>query len=225
MRQKRTLAFTLLEVMIAMAILAIALGSIMSSQVGAVRAARRARDHDLAVVMARCKMGEIDERLAKDGFPAVALTETDNCCTDSDLETYECEWSVDRVVLPDVPEDAEPGEDPLTKLAAAGGSSGAPGERPDPTKMMESADPGGFEALAISIAYPVVKPSIEDQVRRVTCKVKWKEGDAERSFEVVRYIVTDQSSPQQGAVNEAIGAGQVPGIAPLTRPTEGPKAP
>jgi len=52
--------FTLLEVMIAVAILGLSLTAIFSSEVGAANIAARARRQNVAATLARCKMGEIE---------------------------------------------------------------------------------------------------------------------------------------------------------------------
>ena len=43
----------------------------------------------------------------------------------------------------------------------------------------------------MGFAFPVMKPIIEEQVRRVTVAVTWKEGDKEQSFEVVQFLVNE----------------------------------
>ena len=53
---------------------------------------------------------------------------------------------------------------------------------------------GGLSSFAVSFTYPVLKPTIEEQVRRVTVKVRWHEGTREHSFDVVQYFVADAAS-------------------------------
>ncbi|MBZ0118623.1 MAG: type II secretion system GspH family protein, partial [Sandaracinaceae bacterium] len=64
-------AFTLLEVLVAVAILGISLTAIFSSQAGAIRTGARARAISTATLLARCKMGEVEEEMINEGFPAV----------------------------------------------------------------------------------------------------------------------------------------------------------
>lgn len=42
----------------------------------------------------------------------------------------------------------------------------------------------------MNLAFPVLKPQIEEQVRRATVTVKWQEGDREKSFDVVHFLVS-----------------------------------
>ncbi len=93
--------FTLLEVMVAVAILALALTAIFSSEAGAVKMATRARKMGLATLLVRCKMGEIEEDVANKGLPAVYASGTDTCCKESEIEGYSCDWEIEPIVLPD----------------------------------------------------------------------------------------------------------------------------
>ena len=124
--------FTLIEVMVAVAILALAFTAIFSSEGGAIKVAQRARQIETAVSLVRCKMGEIDEKLLNEGLPAIEAHDTDGCCEDAERPGFECEWHIDRVVLPDVPvkSDEEAGED----AAAAGAGAGAGAETTGGTK-------------------------------------------------------------------------------------------
>ena len=49
-----------------------------------------------------------------------------------------------------------------------------------------------FTEMAIGIAFPVLKPAIEEQVRRATVKITWSEGSREHSFDVVQFLVAEQ---------------------------------
>jgi len=110
-------AFTLLEVMVAVTILAVALTAIFASEAGAIRVAARARFTTTATLLARCKMAEIEEQTLREGLPAVSATGVDGCCEDGEVDGFECDWEISRVVLPD---QAAVGEDEAaTGLGAA----------------------------------------------------------------------------------------------------------
>src|SRR5688572_9851432 len=100
-RSPRRRGFTLLEVMLAVAILAIALAAVFSAQVGSVKMAQRARMMGFATLLSRCKMGEIEEQMAKLGFPSIPQTESDNCCKDAPIDGFKCSWEIAPIVLPD----------------------------------------------------------------------------------------------------------------------------
>lgn len=112
--------FTLLEVMVAMAILAIALGAVFSAEAGSVRMAGRARKLGFASTLVRCKMGEIEEQIAKEGFPAAFDEGEDNCCKDAEIAGFTCKWEIEPVSMPDEMFEPKEGED-----AEADGKDGA----------------------------------------------------------------------------------------------------
>lgn len=186
-------AFTLLEVMVAVAILAIALTAIFSSQGGAIKVHHRARKTTVATLLVRCKMGEIEQLLHEEGLPAVEESGSDGCCEDAEHEGFTCDWTVTRIELPE----------PELEGDALGIGEGEEGAETDPTALasgasMEDILGGGqpmgsggdmMGQLAMQYAYPVLKPSIEEQVRRIDVTVKWREGDRERSFDVMQYYV------------------------------------
>ena len=196
-RRPANLAFTLLEVMIAVAILGVGLAAIFGSEVQSVYTAAYARNANTAALLARCKMGEIEEQVLNEGFPAIDDKGEDACCEDAEVEGFTCEWAIDRVVLPDdFLEGEEEGAD--STLGALADDEGAQ------TGALDSALGGGgmggngFAEMAIGIAFPVMKPSIEEQVRRATVTVRWDMDGASRSgsFDVVQYLVAEQPPPE-----------------------------
>lgn len=191
-RARHDAGFTLLEVMVAVAILALSLTAIFSSQVGAMRTAARSRHVNTATLLARCKMGELEEQFANEGLPAIDDKGRDECCEGAEMTGYRCEWSIDRVVLPGTTDDAEgeDGEDGEGGLPGMGDSEGPALAMGD--FLGGGTDTSGLTEMAIGLAYPVLKPHIEEQVRRVTVEVFWAEGDTERSFDVVQYVVGEQ---------------------------------
>jgi general secretion pathway protein I len=100
-RRRRNPGFTLLEVMVALAILAIAMSAVFSAEAGSVRMAARARKTGWAAMLVRCKMGEIEEQIMSEGFPAVFDEGTDNCCEDAKIEGFTCKWVIEPVTMPD----------------------------------------------------------------------------------------------------------------------------
>jgi prepilin-type N-terminal cleavage/methylation domain-containing protein len=114
--------FTLLEVMMAVAIMAIALGAVFSAQAGSVKMAQRARKLGFATLLVRCKMGELEEEVAKKGLPASLFTGTDTCCKDAPIEGFKCKWELAPIVLPDSMFNADDDKEKDKKPGAAGSS-------------------------------------------------------------------------------------------------------
>ncbi|MDH5490961.1 MAG: type II secretion system GspH family protein [Myxococcales bacterium] len=186
--------FTLLEVMVSIAILALSFTAIFASEGGAIMTAHRARKMAAAASLARCKMGEIEEQVAAEGLPAVDDHDRDECCEGAELEGYRCEWRLERVVLPDeMGGGEEGGDDPLSSLADQASAT----ESLDTMLAGGVGDPGGMASMAFAIAFPILKPAIEEQVRRATVTVFWEEGSNERSFDVVQFLVAEQPTNQE----------------------------
>ncbi len=193
--RERLSAFTLLEVMIAVAILGVGLSAIFASQVQSVYTAAYARNANVAALLARCKMGEIEEQVMNEGFPAVDDHGEDECCEDAEVEGFTCEWSINRVVLPDdYLEEGGEGDSELSDLTS---DEGAQAGALDSALGGAGLGGDGFAEMAIGIAFPVMKPAIEEQVRRASVTVRWDPEGRSRagSFDVVQYLVAEQPPP------------------------------
>lgn len=196
--------FTLIEVMIAVAILGLSLTAIFSSEVGAANVAQRARRQNVAATLARCKMGEIEEIIAIEGLPALEKEDTDNCCEHAPVEGFECKWIVERIILPEfgTQEDEDESAQDASKrqLTEAYDQVNQQGGTPQEVIAGEA---GNLAMLALQLGFPILKPFLEEQVRRATVTVQWKEGPAVRGFDVVQYLVSDQPAPiDETAVEE-----------------------
>jgi len=191
---RRSAAFTLLEVMVAVAILALSLSAIFSSEAGAARMAHKSRKLGIASLLARCKMGEVEEQVAEEGLPAVFASGSDECCEDAEVEGFSCEWEINPIVLPEtmfMPEEGEEGEE-----GAGAGLTGDPEGGPmDPADLFSGGSMGGIGSMALQYAFPILKPSIESQIRRATVKVQWKEGDRDQSLDVTQFLVSEEPVP------------------------------
>ena len=189
--------FTLLEVMIAIAILGLSLTAIFSSEVGAANVGQRARRQNVAATLARCKMGEIEQIVAIEGLPVLEKKDTDNCCEHAPVEGFECEWIIERIILPefgtgDEDEDGEDGDSrnrSREQLNETYEELNAQAATPEEVMAGEA---GNLAMLALQIGFPILKPFLEEQVRRATVSVRWKEGEKDRGFDVIQYLVSEQ---------------------------------
>lgn len=68
MRRRRQRGFTLLEVMIALLILAVSLAVLMQAQASSLAKASKARDMTVATLLARSKMIDIEQEVLDEGF-------------------------------------------------------------------------------------------------------------------------------------------------------------
>jgi general secretion pathway protein I len=203
--------------MVAVAILALSLTAIFSSEAGAVKMAHRSRKMGIASLLVRCKMGEIEEQVAAEGLPAVFDAGSDECCEDGEIEGFSCDWEIEPIVLPDnmfASEEDEEGDgsgsgNPMDKLTSALGlPAGEGGEKPslddvDPTQLLSGGS--GLASMALDMVFPVLKPSFEQQIRRATVTIHWKEGTVAHSFDVTQYLVSDQPIVDPAAAAAAAG--------------------
>ena len=215
--------FTLLEVLVAIAILGLGLTVILSSQVGLFSSAQRAETLSVATNLARCKMSEEEVELLTKGYPLVESHDEGECCEDEDSRGFRCEWKVERVELPQ-PQELSGGDGGLgdqgglgalgalaTVQQTNGAALGTDGGIGGLASLLSNAAAGGgtqgMAPLVMSLVYPDLKPMLEASIRKVTVKVLWKEGSKERSFDLVQYV----TNPQQGGLdpNAAKGLDQL----------------
>jgi general secretion pathway protein I len=204
-------AFTLLEVMVAVAILGLGLVTILTAQTGLFASSKRAATMSEAVSLARCKMSEIEEQLLRNGYQLTAQDEEGPCCEDEE-SALRCKWSIAPVTLPDfnaASADAGAGDTSggmtLEGLGSAkddlskGDTAGAMGNIQE---MMGSGigaggpsmGAGALAPLAMGLVYPQLKAMLEASIRKVSVRVVWSEGSIERDVSVTQYL----TNPQQG---------------------------
>ena len=200
--------FTLLEVMIAVAILGLSLTAIFSSEVGAANVAQRARRQNIAATLARCKMGEIEEVIAIEGLPALEKKDTDNCCEHAPVEGFECDWVVDRIILPEFgagdeeEDDAEPRDSRAESIQTLNDTYEDLNEQGGAPEEVIAGQAGNLALLALQIGFPILKPFLEEQVRRATVTVRWDEGPKERGFDLIQYLVSKQVASEDPSSQE-----------------------
>jgi general secretion pathway protein I len=210
---RTTRGFTLLEVMVAMAILAMGLTIILSSQASLFAATQRVQLETHAASLMRCKMSEIELQLLEEGFPLVDRSDSGDCCEDADAD-FKCEWTIQTIELPQPADFTDmDGEDGATSGAAPPGTplgdaaalspmdgsalAGIDGMGDLAGTLGESAQGGGMISMALGLVYPTLKPMLEASIRKVQVDVIWREGSKERRFEVTQYI----TNPLEGGLN------------------------
>ena len=207
----RSRAFTLLEVLVAVAILGLGLTVILSSQVGLFSSQKRIEHLSIAVGLARCKMSEVEEKLLREGYPSVDQTDEGDCCGDDDEKGFRCSTKCETVQLPPAAAGGDfglgdGGVDP-SGLGALGGlatmeQSGGAALGPDAglagiASMLGASAGGGIAPMVMGLVYPDIKPMLEASIRRVTVVVHWTEGKNERELSVTQYV----TNPTQGGLD------------------------
>lgn len=214
--------FTLLEVLMAVAILGLGLSVLLGAQTGLFASATRTEHISLATGLARCRMSEIELEMLQKGFPLVDAKGEGPCCMDQpSTDGYKCAWKVERVTLPEMGmgdggidaglgmaglnlgagmDFSSSSAGPLGMLMQMQAGKGDPlGPKPDMNALatqfagsMSGVD--GIATMAMSMVYPTLKPMLEASIRKASIKVRWMEGSKERTLDLTQYI----TSPQQG---------------------------
>lgn len=169
----RDRGFTLLEVLIAMAILAIALLVVIRAQNQGMLVSRYQEQQITAATLARMKMTEVELELEKNGFPG---DEKESCGKfDEELEEkafegYEYCWTLKKVELPlPMDEGGQGGEGGAAGGAAGGGQAAGAG--------------------ALGLDPKAAGEQLSKAVRALKLTIKWKFGTVEQQLPVVTHLV------------------------------------
>jgi len=207
--------FTLLEVMISLAILSVALVALSDLNGGAVLMQAYARRATQATLLLRGKMADIEEQLVKDGFSDFSDDKHGTFDDDEGAQGYE--WRAE-ILKPDVQMDASQ----LLQLLGAGGQAAAGGASAQAT----GGAPGGVGSLTAP-GSPIAGllqgqattflETLKKSVREVRVTVSWKDGSQERNISASQHIVI---------LPEMVGkAGQTPATGSELNPFNRPPAP
>jgi general secretion pathway protein I len=203
--------FTLLEVMIALAILGMSLTIISGSQQNSIRAANRAKWMSVAVMLARYKMVDVEDTLFEEGFSDFEENEEGDF-DEEGFEKYSYTLIIDKIELP-----------AAVDANALQGAMG--GDDADNTKDTSAAPtPGGatggmsgmmsMGAGLLAKQFEMIRNVLEQAIRRVQLKVEWKEGSQIRNVTVVGYFTDPRiidaavsGKLQTGGTSGAAGSG------------------
>ncbi len=175
--------FTLLEVLVAVAILSISMTSLLTSQMNALRATRYAQSITAMAFLAESKLVDIEWE----------IKELDDGWGDNDKEfegdfseegwpdvTYKC--VADMIEMPDY----------SAMQRAVDASENA--ETPSGGVDVQDAGEQAFDSLGM--VWPIVKEAIERAIRKAYCTVYWTDGKIQREFRVDTFW-TDPTALQQ----------------------------
>jgi prepilin-type N-terminal cleavage/methylation domain-containing protein len=175
MRRSSEHGFSLLEVMISLAILAIALVVLTRTVTGDVRATHHSRMVTAATFLARTKISSLEQNILEVGFSEME-GEDDGDFTEEGFPHFKWYAAVERVSLP---------------ASATQQVEQAAQQKTQSTNPMEILS--GFMGSFMTTLMEPIRIGLEESVRRVTVKVKWNEpGRPEQSFAVVNFL-TDPS--------------------------------
>jgi general secretion pathway protein I len=175
-RRRSSSGFTLLEIMVAIAILSSTLVVLLSIVTNNVRSTNHAKMTTSATLLARTKMVDIEDQILDNGF-----TDNDETAAGSfkDLGYPQFRWetSIERIELPS--DLAQRSRDQATTQSQ---------DAKDPMSLLT-----GFMGGMMSSFIEPIRNGLQESVRKVTVRVIWDEhGRQDQNFEVVQYL-TDPS--------------------------------
>ncbi len=200
--------FTLLEVMVATAYVALFFSVFYASQVQSIDMSAKARAETVAPLLARCKMSEIEIGLARDGLPEADESESgEDCCEYGEdvreFERFRCSWTIKRVELPgiadmDAAQSSAIGPDALSSLI---------GDFQAERVESQLQKVGGMGDLAGLV--PMINELFVAAVRRVDLDVTWKARGGEESLRITQFVV----NTSEGALGPLINMGVIQDLA------------
>jgi general secretion pathway protein I len=226
-RQAR--GFTLLEVMIGLALLGLSLTVVIKSAAGNIFNAQQAHMMGVVTDLARAKMYDIEEKLIKDGFTDTNQSEDGKTFEEEGWESVRYSYKVEEVELPSF--DQLQALAQCNKAAGSGAGSGSGSESEEDCfsnstvgGMMQQF--GGFGggagagagsaspdiaaaqgAAFVQGQYAMFQQILKVTIRKVTLTVQWQVMGSERDLKVVAFF-TDAASMDK--VLSGLGSQELP---------------
>ena len=188
-RARQEGGFTLVETMIALAILAIGLGMMLRSTASNIFAAQRAQMMTSAVNLARGKMYDLEETLVTDGFPEMDQTD-EGTFSEEGWPLISWKSEIVKIELPD-----------MSTLQGMGGQEGAESATGAPAAPagggllggmlggVGGTDPNSMAGAGImGTYYTLISDVLKDAIRKVSLTVTYDVAGDHESFVVTCYF-------------------------------------
>ncbi len=215
--------FTLLEVMIALAILAVSFTALLGTQSQAMMVTHYIRSVTIASILARSKLTELEHHFKKEGFDTFDETESGDF-SDEGYSDFQWEVTLEKIeadeaalesIMAQVPTDPD---EVKSQMTASGPLAGV-----DLGSMQ-------FNPGMIFSGLPAFLETLGEKVRKVTFEITWPEGrKGRRSMGVNTYFILFEAVQPQVDMTDpadaADGSGGSGGITPSPMPTPMPKSP
>jgi general secretion pathway protein I len=184
----RSRGFTLLEMMIAMAILSGSLTWLIVGMSRNLKAENHAKLMTTANFLARQKISEFEDELYEKGFGEFEK-DIDGTFEDKGFARFTWQIVVDKVELPS----SEQLQTVLTNAQQArqslqGGNAPDPNASSSSSSSGQNGNPLSQSAGALASQFGIIKDVLEQGIRRVTVRVLWWEGRREQDVTVITYF-------------------------------------
>jgi general secretion pathway protein I len=216
--------FTLLEVLVALGILATAYVALLQTLSGSIRLSTYGRQVTVAAFLAQAKLEQTEEKLIKDGFP-VDSDVTKGTFEESGYPGYRWKMEVRKIELPigdalnylmsDRGGKDDKKNEALNKalgrsvgnLFGSGGSGLAGLLGGSSASALGQAGGSGMTSAALSTlggSAEMISKQIEEQLREMQLTVEWGEGGPGRQLVVTTHIVNIPQAPAAAGAQPAL---------------------
>ncbi len=210
-RRSAQAGFTLLEVMVALAILAVSLTWLVEATSRAIAAENHAKLVSAATFLARGRLVELEDELAEKGFTDDSFAkETSGDFEEKGFKRFKWSTVIDKIELPNT--------DQVQTLvtqgleAQQGATLGTIGGTP-PAPVLPGGGaantPVGSSAGMLSSQFGIIKDVLEQSIRRARVRIVWNEGRTEQNVEITEYL-TDPRRVDQ-SIQLGMGLAGAPG--------------
>lgn len=201
--------FTLLEVMIAVAILAVSLMALSLTMIRSLRASHHARLMTQATFLCRLKFGEIENEFVVDGFKDDAGTvEKKGLFDDPLFKNFSWSYTMQKIELPSEDKIQSAATKLIQDKQKAGESAAADVGGPRGAASGSSSSGGAGLSGSVGGVLGPVKQMLEQGIRRVTMRVLWNEpGLPEQKVEVVTFYTDMRRIPLTPQLGTLPGTG------------------
>jgi len=182
--------FTLIEIMVAFAILSLTLVTLLGIVTNNVRATNHAKMTTAATFLARTKMSDVEDQVLYEGF--TTDTETAHGTFKEDgYPQFRWETMIERIELPT--DMTQKSQDKARETS---------NDAKDPMSLMT-----GFLGGMMSSFIEPIRIGLQESVRKVTVRVLWDEtGRRDQTMEIVQYL-TDPSKLDGNLTAPGVGTG------------------
>jgi general secretion pathway protein I len=211
---RRRGGFTLLEIMISLAILGVALVALLSLSSADVRASHKAKLLTIATGLARAKMLDLEEELLRTGFQDTT-EESEGDFSEEGQPRFSWYAMIEKVQLPEAAE--------LEEGMKGSTPPPSPQDEANQEQLMNLAGgsaSGALGASMVQLYFPLIRPVLEAAIRKITVEVRWRIGREEETLRVVAFY-TDRKAIDQAMRSAGLGGGAAPAPAPAPTPPRG----
>lgn len=193
--------FTLLELVIAFAILSGGLAVLAQAQMLSLRSVRRAKLLTVATQLARARMVELEDELKKEGLGEFSEQEEAGDFSDEGFLDFRWQSRVEKVELPGA----------IDLESALGAGTGGEGG-------LASGLGGGLgdiigqASTVIAGSFETIRNMLEASIRKVTVTVLWNDGTIEQKMVVQAYFTDPTRVDATGAAPAGQAAGSSLGL-------------